>query len=315
MNGTRLDGAARPRHSSAMAIKLGVDLGGTKTEIVALDGGGEVLLRRRVPTGQGYRGIVETIAGLVTGAEAELGATGTVGVGIPGSINPHTGLVRNGNTQALNGNPLDKDLGALLGREVRVMNDANCLAMSEAADGAGAGYPVVFAAILGTGCGGGWVVDGRPLDGLNRVAGEWGHTPLPWMRPEEFPGPACWCGRQGCLETFLCGPAIAQDTDGPGNRDAGKVEARALAGDPVARAGLARHADRLARALALIVNIVDPDVIVLGGGVSNYEHLYREVPDLIAPWIFGDAKKVNLVRAKHGDSSGVFGAARLWDKG
>ncbi|TPG59526.1 ROK family protein [Roseomonas nepalensis] len=298
-----------------MAIKLGVDLGGTKTEIVALDERGEVLLRRRVPTGQGYRGIVETIAGLVTAAEAELGGTGTVGVGIPGSINPHTGLVRNGNTQALNGNPLDKDLAALLGREVRVMNDANCLAMSEAADGAGAGYPVVFAAILGTGCGGGWVVDGRPLDGLNRVAGEWGHTPLPWMRPEEFPGPACWCGRQGCLETFLCGPAIAADTDGPGHRDASAVEARARAGDAVALAGLARHADRLARALALVVNVVDPDVIVLGGGVSNYEHLYREVPDLMAPWIFGDAKKVNLVRARHGDSSGVFGAARLWDKG
>ncbi|MFC0383934.1 ROK family protein [Muricoccus vinaceus] len=298
-----------------MAIKLGVDLGGTKTEIVALDPGGEVLLRHRVPTGQGYRAIVETIAGLVTSAEAELGERGTVGVGIPGSINPQTGLVRNGNTQALNGNPLDRDLGALLNREVRVMNDANCLAMSEAADGAGAGHSVVFAAILGTGCGGGWVVDGRPLDGLNRVAGEWGHTPLPWMRAEEFPGPACWCGRQGCLETFLCGPAIARDCDGEGHRDAGRVVERAAAGDEAARAALARHADRLARALAAIVNIMDPDVIVLGGGVSNHAHLYSEVPRLMAPWIFGDAKAVNLVRARHGDSSGVFGAARLWDKG
>ncbi|SHJ65416.1 fructokinase [Roseomonas rosea] len=296
-----------------MAIKLGVDLGGTKTEIVALDEAGQVLLRRRKPTGDGYPAILDTIASLVREAEAELGARGTVGVGIPGSINPHTGLVRNGNTQALNGNPLDKDLAAALGREVRVMNDANCLAMSEAADGAGAGYPVVFAAILGTGVGGGWVVHGRPLDGLNRVAGEWGHTPLPWMKPDEFPGPRCWCGRHGCLETFLAGPSLAVDTFGPGHRDASQVDDRARAGDPLCQAGLARHADRLARALAMIVNIMDPDVIVLGGGVSNFEHLYREVPDLMAPWIFGDAKKVNLVQARHGDSSGVFGAARLWD--
>ncbi|WP_424138424.1 ROK family protein [Roseomonas chloroacetimidivorans] len=298
-----------------MTIKLGVDLGGTKTEIVALDEAGEVLLRRRKPTGSGYAAILETIVSLVREAEEELGRKGTVGVGIPGSINPHTGLVRNGNTQALNGNPLDKDLAAALGREVRVMNDANCLAMSEAADGSGKGYPVVFAAILGTGVGGGWVVDGRPLDGLNRVAGEWGHTPLPWMKPEEFPGPKCWCGRHGCLETFLSGPALAADTDGPGNRNASTIDDRARAGDPVAQAGLERHADRLARALAMIVNIMDPDVIVLGGGVSNFQHLYTDVPDLMARWIFGDAKKVNLVQAKHGDSSGVFGAARLWDKG
>jgi fructokinase len=297
-----------------MTIKLGVDLGGTKTEIVALDPAGEVLLRRRKPTGQGYPAIIETIALLVREAEAELGMTGTVGVGIPGSINPLTGLVRNANSQALNGNPLDRDLATALGRPVRVMNDANCLAMSEAADGAGTGYQVVFAAILGTGVGGAWVVQGRPLDGLNRVAGEWGHTPLPWMKPDEFPGPKCWCGHHGCLETFLSGPSLAQDTDGPGHRDAKQVEDRALAGDPAAQAALARYADRLARALAMIVNVVDPDVIVLGGGVSNFGHLYRDVPGLMAPWIFGDAKAVNLVRAKHGDSSGVFGAARLWDR-
>jgi fructokinase len=314
VNTARLDEAAAQRHLSGMAIKLGVDLGGTKTEIVALDGAGKALLRRRRPTGQGYPAIIETIAGLVREAEAELGETGTVGVGIPGSINPGTGLVRNGNTQALNGNPLDRDLGDALGRTVRVMNDANCLAMSEAADGAGAGYPVVFAAILGTGVGGGWVVDGRPLDGLNRVAGEWGHTPLPWMRPEEFPGPKCWCGRHGCIESFLAGPSLAADTDGPGHRDASRFEARAAEGDPVAQAGLARHADRLARALAAIVNTIDPDVIVLGGGVSNFAHLYRDVPGLMAPWIFGDSKRVNLVQAHHGDSSGVFGAARLWDR-
>ena len=298
-----------------MAIKLGVDLGGTKTEIVALDARGEVLLRRRKPTAQGYEAIVGTIAALVLESEAELGERGTVGVGIPGSINPQTGLVRNGNTQALNGHPLDKDLAAALGREVRVMNDANCLAMSEAADGAGAGHPVVFAAILGTGVGGGWVMHGRPLDGLNRVSGEWGHTPLPWMTAAEFPGPACWCGRHGCLETFLAGPSLARDCDGPGHRDAGAVEARARSGDPLAQAALDRHADRLARALASLVNILDPDVIVLGGGVSNFAHLYRDVPGLMAPWIFGDAKRVNLVQARHGDSSGVFGAARLWDAG
>jgi fructokinase len=297
-----------------MTIKLGVDLGGTKTEIVVLDPAGEVLLRRRKPTGQGYPAIIETIALLVREAEAELGMTGTVGVGIPGSINPLTGLVRNANSQALNGNPLDRDLATALGRPVRVMNDANCLAMSEAADGAGTGFQVVFAAILGTGVGGAWVVQGRPLDGLNRLAGEWGHTPLPWMNPDEFPGPKCWCGHHGCLETFLSGPSLARDTDGPGHRDAKQVEDRALAGDPAAQAALARYADRLARALAMIVNVVDPDVIVLGGGVSNFGHLYREVPGLMAPWIFGDAKAVNLVRAKHGDSSGVFGAARLWDR-
>ncbi|MFH5925214.1 ROK family protein [Roseomonas xinghualingensis] len=296
-----------------MTIRLGVDLGGTKTEIAALDASGAVLLRRRRPTGQGYEATIETIAALVREAEAELGRHGTVGVGIPGSINPQTGLVRNANSQALNGRPLDRDLAAALGREVRVTNDANCLAMSEAADGAGAGYPVVFAAILGTGVGGGWVMHGRPLDGLNRVSGEWGHTPLPWPKAEELPGPKCWCGHHGCLEAHLSGPSLAQDADGPGHRDAGQLESRALAGDPVAQAALARHADRLARALAMIVNIIDPDVIVLGGGVSNFRHLYRDVPGLMAPWIFGDAKRVNLVPAKHGDSSGVFGAARLWD--
>ncbi len=296
-----------------MRIRLGLDLGGTKTEIVALDAEGRVVLRRRRPTPADYPGIIEAMAALVRDAEAELGTTGTVGLGIPGSINPATGLVRNGNTQALNGHPLDRDLGAALSREVRVMNDANCLAMSEAADGAGAGFPVVFAAILGTGVGGGWVVHGRPLDGLNRVAGEWGHTPLPWARPEEHRSRQCWCGRPDCLETFLSGPSLAEDTDGPGHRDASRLDDRAAAGDGRAIAGLARHADRLARALASIVNIVDPDVIVLGGGVSNFAHLYRDVPGLMAPWIFGDAKRVNLVQARHGDSSGVFGAARLWD--
>ena len=296
-------------------MKFGIDLGGTKTEIVALDRDGAVRLRRRVPTPTDYPAIVEAIAALVRGAQRETGARGTVGVGIPGSLSPATGLVRNANSQALNGHPLDKDLEAALGQPVRVTNDANCLAMSEAADGAGAGYATVFAVILGTGCGGGIVSAGRILDGPNRTGGEWGHTPLPWMRAEEFPGPRCWCGRHGCLETFLAGPALAADCDAPGARDAGGLPDRAAAGDARAAAALARHTDRLARALGMIVNILDPDVIVLGGGLSNMAHLYRDVPPLMARHVFGDVARTPLVAAKHGDSSGVFGAARLWDAG
>lgn len=296
-------------------MKFGIDLGGTKTEIVALDRDGAVRLRRRVPTPTDYPAIVEAIAALVRGAQQDTGARGTVGVGIPGSLSPATGLVRNANSQALNGHPLDKDLEAALGQPVRVTNDANCLAMSEAADGAGAGFATVFAVILGTGCGGGIVSAGRILDGPNRTGGEWGHTPLPWMRPEEFPGPRCWCGRHGCIETFLCGPALAADCDGPGARDAGGLPDRAAAGDARAAAALARHTDRLARALGMIVNILDPDVIVLGGGLSNMAHLYRDVPPLMARHVFGDVARTPIVAAKHGDSSGVFGAARLWDAG
>ncbi len=296
-----------------MRVKLGVDLGGTKTEVVALDEDGRVLLRRRRPTPKGYGDIVSNIAALVAEAERDLGARGTVGVGIPGSISPATGLMRNANTTAMNGEPFGTDLNAALGRTARIMNDANCLTMSEAADGAGRGFGVVFGVILGTGVGGGIVVHGRPLDGLNRVAGEWGHSPLPWMTAAEHPGRQCWCGRHGCLETFLSGPALATDADGPGARDAGRLEARAAAGDSAARGALERHAERLARALANLANVLDPDVIVLGGGVSNMAHLYAELPGRMAPWLFGDSKAVNLRPAAHGDSSGVFGAARLWD--
>jgi fructokinase len=294
-------------------MKFGIDLGGTKIEIVALDSDGMVRLRQRTPTPATYAGIIDAIAGLVRAAERETGARGSLGVGIPGSLSPATGLVRNANTQALNGQPLDRDLAAAIGREVRVTNDANCLAMSEAADGGGAGYRTVFAVIMGTGCGGGIVSHGRLLDGPNGTAGEWGHTPLPWMRPEEFPGPRCWCGRLGCLETFLSGPALAADCDGPGARHAGDIPARAAAGDAQAAAALARHADRLARALGLIANILDPDVIVLGGGVSNMRHLYVDVPPLMARHVLGDVARTPIVQARHGDSSGVFGAARLWD--
>ena len=294
-------------------MKLGIDLGGTKTEIVALGDDGAVRLRERRASPAAYDGVLTTIADLVRDAEARLGAQGSIGIGIPGSLSPVTGLVRNANSQALNGRALQQDLEALLGRAVRISNDANCLAMSEAADGAGAGYNTVFAVIIGTGTGAGIVSGGRILDGPNGTGGEWGHVPLPWMRPEEFPGPRCWCGQLGCLETFLSGPALAADCDGEGARDASALPARAAAGDQRAQAALARHADRLARALAMIANILDPDVIVLGGGLSNMAHLYRDVPGLMARHGFGDVARTPLVQAKHGDSSGVFGAARLWD--
>jgi fructokinase len=296
-------------------MRIGIDLGGTKTEIVALDAGGAVRLRRRVPTAGDYDGILAGIAGLVEAAAAELAVPlPQVGIGIPGSLSPATGLVRNANTQCLNGRALDRDLAARLGRAVRVSNDANCLALSEAADGAGAGHPVVFAVILGTGVGAGVVVQGRLLEGLNRVAGEWGHTPLPWSAPgEEHPGPRCWCGQHGCLESFLCGPALAADWKDAGARDAGGIEAAAAAGDARAAAALARHASRLARALAATVNLLDPDVVVLGGGLSNLRGLYGTVPALLPKYVFGDVARIRLVPARHGDSSGVFGAARLWD--
>lgn len=296
-------------------MRYGIDLGGTKIEIVALDRDGAVRLRRRRPTPTAYPEIVEAVAALLAEAERETGARGTLGVGIPGSLSPATGLVRNANSQALNGRPLDRDLSAATGREVRVTNDANCLAMSEAADGAGAGHRTVFAVIIGTGCGGGIVSSGRILDGPNGTAGEWGHTPLPWMTADEFPGPRCWCGRLGCLETFLSGPGLAADCDGPGSRDAGAIPSRAAAGEAKARAALARHADRLARALGLIANILDPDVVVLGGGLSNMQHLYSDVPPIMARHVFGDVARTPIVQARHGDSSGVFGAARLWDTG
>jgi len=291
-------------------MRIGIDLGGTKTEVVALDAGGQVLLRRRVPTSGDYQGVIRNIAGLVAGVEAELGARGTVGVGIPGSLSPRTGLVRGANSTWLNGGRLDEDLAAALGRPVRLSNDANCLALSEAADGAGAGASSVFAVILGTGVGGGLVIGGRLCEGFNRIGGEWGHNPLPWMTPAEFPGPRCWCGQHGCIESFLCGPALAADADGPGARDASGLVGR---GDAAAREALARYSDRLARALAMVVNLLDPEVIVLGGGLSNMAHLYEELPQLLPRHVFCDVVLTRIVPAAHGDSSGVLGAARLWD--
>jgi fructokinase len=294
-------------------LRLGIDLGGTKTEIAALDGDGRVRLRRRAPTPPSYAGVIALLGELVGAAEVELGGRGTVGIGIPGSLSPTTGRVRGANSTWLNGGRLDQDLAARLGRPVRISNDANCLAMSEAADGAGAGCCTVFAAILGTGVGAGFVVEGQLIEGRNRVGGEWGHNPLPWMSAAEHPGPSCWCGRRGCIETFLSGPALAADADGPGATDASLLPRRAAAGDARAIAALERHAGRLARGLAHVINILDPDCIVLGGGLSNMEHLYARVPALWAGFVFSDAVTTPLRRARHGDSSGVLGAARLWD--
>jgi fructokinase len=296
-----------------MAWRLGIDLGGTKIEVAALGADGAVRLRRRVAAPRDYAGTIAAIAALVEGAEAELGGRGTVGIGIPGSENPETRLIRGANSTHLNGRPLGDDLAARLGREVRLSNDANCLGLSEAADGAGAGFGSVFAVILGTGVGGALVVNGRLVEGRNRIAGEWGHNPLPWMTAAEHPGPACWCGQRGCIETFLCGPALAADADGPGARDASALPARAAAGDGTAQAALDRHAERLARALAAMINLVDPEVIVLGGGLSNMAHLYTMLPRLIPRHVFSDAFSTPVRRALHGDSSGVLGAARLWD--
>ena len=296
----------------SMAFKLGVDLGGTKVEIAALDAEGGIVLRRRTPTPPRYDEIVETIAGLVRGAEDELDAPCTVGVGIPGTISPATGLVKNANSQALIGHALDRDLAAATGRPVRIANDANCLALSEAVDGAGAGERVVFGVIVGTGCGGGIVANGRVLEGRHRIAGEWGHLPLPWVRSDEFPLPRCWCGQDGCLETMISGPGLARDCDGPGARDASGLPARAAAGDTQAQAALDRHADRMARGLAMVVNLLDPDVIVLGGGLSNMAHLYEQLPGRMAPYVFSDVAATPVLRNKHGDSSGVRGAAWLW---
>ena len=298
------------------AIGIGIDLGGTKTEGIALGAGGEERARFRVPTPRGdYDATLRTIAALVARLESETGSAGaTVGVGIPGAISPATGLVKNANSTWLIGKPFDRDLAEVLGRPVRIENDANCLAVSEAADGAGAGCGVVFAAILGTGCGAGIVVHGRPLGGRNAIGGEWGHNPLPRPTDEERPGPACYCGKSGCLETFVSGPAVTADHRWVTGDELTVEAIAALAerGDTTARATLDRLVERLGRGLAGVVNILDPDVIVLGGGLSNLDFLYTALPPAIARWTFSDSVDTPVRRAAHGDSSGVRGAAWLW---
>lgn len=302
-------------------MRIGIDLGGTKTEIVALDENGTEIYRKRIDTDRRtYEAIVASLAGLVLEAEAALDRQGTVGLGIPGAISARTGGVKNANTTVLNGHFLARDLGQVLGREVRCMNDANCLALSEAVDGAAAGRRVVFAAILGTGCGAGLAIDGRPWQGPNLVAGEWGHNPLPWMTAEEFPGPACWCGKSGCIERWISGSGFAADyarAAGATSRETPKGErivALSRSGDAAARAALERYANRLARALAHAINVLDPDVVVLGGGMSNVDELYELVPPQLPAFVFGGEADTPIVRSQHGDSSGVRGAAWLWPR-
>ena len=275
-----------------MSIRFGIDLGGTKIELIALDGAGEELIRKRVPTPQGdYPATVQTAASLVLEAEKELKTKATVGVGIPGSQSRVTGLIKNANSTCLIGHDLKGDLEMALGREVRIGNDANCFALSEATDGAGKGAKVVFGVILGTGVGAGIVVNGEVLVGPNAIAGEWGHNPLPRPGAQDLPVPVCYCGHQGCIEAYLSGPALAKDE---GNLD--------------------RYEERLARSLAGVINILDPEVIVLGGGISNVQRLYATVPVLWRPHVFSDQVATRLLPPMHGDSSGVRGAAWLWGR-
>ena len=302
-------------------IRIGIDLGGTKTEIIALGTAGEALLRRREPTpADDYAGALRLIVRLVQDTQRELGSdpnSCSVGIGTPGSLSPATGLVRNSNSTCLNGKPFGDDIERALGRPVRIANDADCFALSEALDGAARGATTVFGVILGTGVGGGIVVNGRTLAGPNAIVGEWGHNPLPWPRDDERPGPACYCGQSGCIETFLSGPGLALDHErATGEKvQPEEIVSRAGAGESNALAALQRYEERLARALATVINILDPEVIVLGGGMSNTGSLYDRVPPLLRRWIFSDVVRTKLVRNAHGDSSGVRGAAMLWSVG
>lgn len=296
-------------------MRIGIDLGGTKIEVLVLDDAGEERYRDRIPTpSHDYEATIDAIASLIQAAEAATGSVCSIGLGTPGTISPHTGLMKNCNSTCLNGRPLDQDLESALGRQVRMANDANCFALSEATDGAGRGAHVVFGVILGTGCGGGLVVGQEVLRGPNAIAGEWGHAPLPWPRDHERPGPACYCGQSGCLETFLSGPGLSaayfEITED--RVPAHEIVERAADGEHDAARVLAAYEDRLARGLAMVINVVDPDVVVLGGGLSNIERLYRNVPEIWTRHVFSDHVATRLVPAMHGDSSGVRGAAWLW---
>ena len=298
-------------------MRIGIDLGGTKIELLALDGEGQTAYRRRVPTPRDdYDGTLAAIVSLVGSAEAALECRATVGVGMPGTMSPATGLVKNANSTWLNGRPLDGDLARALGRPVRLANDANCFALSEATDGAAAGAGIVFGVIVGTGTGGGLVVRGAICTGANAIGGEWGHNPLPWPEDDERPGPPCYCGRSGCIETFLSGPGLSRDHARRTGAalEAAVIVARAEAGDPDAEAALERYTHRMARGLATIINIVDPDVIVLGGGMSNVRRLYTRVPELLPDFVFSDRVATRLVPPVHGDASGARGAAWLWGR-
>ena len=298
-------------------MRIGIDLGGTKIEIVTLDQDGQAVYRKRVPTPRDdYDGTIGAMASLVAAAEAVLQCRATVGVGMPGTMSPATGLVKNANSTWLNGRPLDADLGRALGRPVRLANDANCFTLSEATDGAAAGAGIVFGVIVGTGTGGGLVVRGGICTGANAIGGEWGHNPLPWPEDDERPGPACYCGRSGCIETFLSGPGLSRDHARRTGEtlDAAEITARAAAGDALAGISLERYAHRMARGLATIINVVDPDVIVLGGGMSKIGRLYARVPELLPAFVFSDYVATRLAPPVHGDASGARGAAWLWGR-
>jgi len=303
-------GGAKP------SMRIGVDLGGTKIEALALEADGREIYRRRIDSPRhDYAATVDAIAALVGELEAETARRGTVGVAIPGAVSPATGRIKNANSTWLNGRALQEDLERTLEREVRLANDANCFAVSEATDGAARDAGLVFGVILGTGAGGAIVHGRRPLTGANAIAGEWGHNPLPWPEADEYPGPACWCGRRGCLETWLSGPALAADHQRRGGEDlsAEAIARRAAAGDAGAEASLQRYEGRLARGLASVINLLDPDVIVLGGGLSQLEQLYERVPALWGEYVFSDTVATRLLAPVHGDASGVRGAAWLWD--
>jgi fructokinase len=295
-------------------MRIGIDLGGTKIEIIALDEQGAELHRERIATPRGsYDGTIDALTSLVATAERVIGRRGRIGIAMPGAISPATGLVKNANSTWLNGRRLRADIEAALGRSVRLTNDANCFALSEATDGAGAGAETVFGVIAGTGTGGGVVVQGHLCTGPNAIAGEWGHNPLPWPDDDERPGPPCYCGKHGCIETFLSGPGMADDhARVAGTRlEAREIAFEAAAGDAACEATLARYERRMARALASIINVLDPDVIVLGGGISKLQRLYERVPRLLPEYVFSDRVATKILPPVHGDSSGVRGAAWL----
>ncbi len=295
-------------------MRIGIDLGGTKIELIALEAKQVRYQKRTATPAHDYDALLAAVVELIEGAERELGERCSVGIGMPGAVSLHTGCIKNANTQCLNGRPLQRDLERLLCRVLRLQNDANCFALSEAVDGAAAGAQVVFGAILGTGTGGGVVVRGQLITGHNAIAGEWGHNPLPWPTDAERPGPACYCGRSGCIETFLAGPSLSRDHEQACGKHlpAHEIAALAAAADPDATATLARYHDRCARALASCINLLDPDVIVLGGGLSLIPSLYDEIPKRWGRYVFSDTVSTQLLPAAHGDASGVRGAAWLW---
>lgn len=301
-------------HQHENTIQIGVDFGGTKIEAAALDRDGKFLARVRVPNPGDYETALRTVCDLVDTVEQQAGARGTIGIGTPGSVSPRSGAMRNANSVYLNGRDFRRDLISALGREIKIANDANCLALSEVVDGAAAGSKVAFAVILGTGCGGGLVVNGELVEGAHGVGGEWGHIPLPWPTHDEIDVPACWCGQRGCLETWVSGSGLQRDyAKVTGNSlDGESIVRAAREGEAQAQAALDRYADRLGRGLAVICNIIDPDTIVLGGGLSNVSELYDALPKIIRSRVFSDTWNARIVRAKWGDSSGVRGAARLW---